>query len=598
MSKARDLANFGDDISDGVISAALDGDGSALSNLPIPASGEKEFIATGTLSTGDTVGLNSDGTVSLIKPVVVGTTSIPLSSSSWNGSYTHYDKDSQTILFAYGLNGSNLYLVAGTISNNTITFGSTVTVASNCYTSHGIPIGFNRSGGYSAIIYKLNGNTNTVYVRPFLVTGNSISLGSTGSFSTTYGYSFKAQMDDANGLLITWAEATSPYGRRALAVQVTSSISYGGIYTVSEFVDSLSYSSTSDVFLARISNGDTQIHQVITLSGTGLSFGQTVQTTDLTTSPSYWVFIDDLNCAVYYNPTLDAAYIVTLSGSSVSVGSKITDALGGPFDSCKFFPYTGSTFIASVEKSGKTELLFVDVSGNSLTVSTRITVPYTYANICLTPDTGSLFNIGSAITELDPSGKSTESFIGFASADALDGESVSVKVIGGVVEGLSGLTTGKQYGFKNNFDNTLVEDNLTSIGVSISSDKLLLTGSVFGTDHTEELADVPWVAGTSISATNLDLSKYRFVFVLFTVNASDYTSARINSVYVTTYVSNTTGYALFGKNIPGVLSLPPSSSISLEGPTSTTIPFKSNTTSISLYHQYMTNGRIRVWGIR
>ena len=54
MSKARDLADFGDDISDGVISAALDGDGSALTGLSIPPS-VTEVVSSGTL----------DGAVSL-----------------------------------------------------------------------------------------------------------------------------------------------------------------------------------------------------------------------------------------------------------------------------------------------------------------------------------------------------------------------------------------------------------------------------------------------------------------------------------------------------------------------------------------------------
>ena len=47
MSKARDLANFGDDISDGVISAALDGDGSALTGL---SAGATEVVSSGTAS--------------------------------------------------------------------------------------------------------------------------------------------------------------------------------------------------------------------------------------------------------------------------------------------------------------------------------------------------------------------------------------------------------------------------------------------------------------------------------------------------------------------------------------------------------------------
>ena len=53
MSKARDLANFGDDISDGVISAALDGDGSAITNLPSSAPTTADVL---TATAGATVG--------------------------------------------------------------------------------------------------------------------------------------------------------------------------------------------------------------------------------------------------------------------------------------------------------------------------------------------------------------------------------------------------------------------------------------------------------------------------------------------------------------------------------------------------------------
>lgn len=577
-----------------VTATSFAGDGSGITNLPVSPSGQQEFIASGTIATGDIVKVNTDGTVSVLSPLLGDATETPLSSYSYNTSVGHYDAVSQTVVYAWGLNGGNLYVVSGTISGDVITFGSTVTVASNVYVSHGLPFAFNRSGGYSAIGYKTNGNNNTVYIRPFLVSGTTITLGSAGSFSTTYGYSFRAEIDDANGMLITWAEAQSPYGRKALALQITSSISYGGVYNLSEYVDQLAYSSTSSRFFFRINNGSTQTYQSASLSGTSLSFGGSAQTTDLQVQGS--VFLKDLNSIVAYNRVEDAAYIATLSGSTVTVGSKITNVFGGSFDSIFMHQYTGTSFVASVKNGSTIELIIASVSGNTITVTDRKEVPSTYSNLKVASDTGTLFSLSSVIQSIYLDGSTSDSFVGYAASNATDTNPVQVVVSGGVVENLSGLTVGVKYGLASKFNASLVEEGVNTVGIALASDKLLLTDIYRSTDYVEELASIPWVSGTTIQATNLDFSKYKFVFVSASTQASSSAVAKINNIDCTSYVSGTNFSALFGVDLPGLVSS--SQVFNSIVPTSNTTAISKGTTSLSLYHQYLTGGHLRIWGIK
>ena len=94
-------------------------------------SGEQTFTATGAISTGDIVALNSDGTVSVIAetagPPELGSPTQASGTGAINGEVTAcYDPDQDAIFVAYRSqdNSGYLYGVVGTVSGVTITWGT------------------------------------------------------------------------------------------------------------------------------------------------------------------------------------------------------------------------------------------------------------------------------------------------------------------------------------------------------------------------------------------------------------------------------------------------------------------------------------------
>lgn len=94
-------------------------------------SGEQTFTATGAISTGDIVALNSDGTVSVIAetagPPELGSPTQASGTGAINGEVTAcYDPDQDAIFVAYRSqdNSGYLYGVVGTVSGATITWGT------------------------------------------------------------------------------------------------------------------------------------------------------------------------------------------------------------------------------------------------------------------------------------------------------------------------------------------------------------------------------------------------------------------------------------------------------------------------------------------
>ena len=158
-------------------------------NLPYQVSGD-------TIASGDPVGLNSDGTVSIIKQ----TTSYNKTNAQWSSSATSsdyqrgwaFDPETNTAVLCFNdsTNGSYPTAVAGTIdpTNGTVTWGTPAVLKTE---SNGIP---------NQICTHMKGSTQTSYpeflvvIRPqtqyeyykagwFHVNGTTITMGSSGSMT-------------------------------------------------------------------------------------------------------------------------------------------------------------------------------------------------------------------------------------------------------------------------------------------------------------------------------------------------------------------------------------------------------------------------------
>jgi len=152
-----------------------------------PVDGEVRAIASGALATGDTVIVNSDGTVSVVAgsdasagtPVVFNAAVSVMSPSS-----SVFDSSSNKIVVAYADYGNSQYgtAVVGTISGTSISFGSPAVFESAAI--GGTAVTLDSANNKIVIAYRDEANSNRGTAVVGTVSGTSISFGTPVVFET------------------------------------------------------------------------------------------------------------------------------------------------------------------------------------------------------------------------------------------------------------------------------------------------------------------------------------------------------------------------------------------------------------------------------
>ena len=143
--------------------------------------GQVRAVASGALTDGKAVVVNADGTVS----VVAGSDTAYGSEVAWDepsgGSITYnisaFDSNSNKVVIAYknGDDSGHGYCIVGTVSGNSITFGSAVEFANEIFQPWG---GMSFDSNSNKIVISYAGG-NYAYGKSIVgtVSGNSISFG-------------------------------------------------------------------------------------------------------------------------------------------------------------------------------------------------------------------------------------------------------------------------------------------------------------------------------------------------------------------------------------------------------------------------------------
>ncbi len=104
---------------------------------------QTQVVASGTLSTGDTIVVNSDGTVSAVSGAAEGSGTATTFESA-NVLYTSatFDSNSNKVVIAYRDSGNSNYgtAVVGSISGTTLSFGTPVVYKSSNPTKENTPV--------------------------------------------------------------------------------------------------------------------------------------------------------------------------------------------------------------------------------------------------------------------------------------------------------------------------------------------------------------------------------------------------------------------------------------------------------------------------
>ena len=470
--------------------------------------------ASGALSNGDMVIVNTDGTVSAVAQT--GTSAGAGSATVFESDTTRYpraafDSNSNKVVVAYS-HASNQYgyAVVGTVSGNSISFGTPVEFAAAQTIE--ITIVFDSNSNKVVIGYADAGNSYRGTAIVGTVSGTSISFGTEVVFNSGGSTSSLAATFDsnANKVVFAYRDVNSP-GNAIVGTVSGTSISFGSetqFYNGIAIYNALCFDSTNNkVILAyrAHSNDQTRI-RVCTVSGTSISFGSET-TLNSNNAYAYMQLVHDSSndkiVAIYQDGENNqgTAVVGTVSGTSISLGSEVVfETDNATYISAHFASNINKVVIgyADAGNSSYGTVVAGTVSGTSISFGT----PFVYANtgsgqifyqggtydsnaersVFVYQDGGNS-DRGTAVALLAAGSTSTNltasNYIGVADAAYANSATATIQLIGSVDDAQSGLTAGQLYYIQNNGTlSTSAGSPSVLAGFAISATKLIVKGEL------------------------------------------------------------------------------------------------------------------------
>ena len=482
----------------------------AIGAAGVGGGGTHDFVASGAISNGDVVVLNSDGTVSVVTgasqstgtpstmsniqgtqvsaafdstnnkvivvvrngynssfgTAVVGTvsgTSISFgtpvvfeSNYTWDPSVT-FDINTGKVVVAYTMSSVG-YARVGTVSGTSISFGSSV-IFENADANY-ITATYDSTNNKTIITYRDNGNTGSGTAVVGTVSGTSVSFGTPVVFNSGDTEEISSTFDSTNGkLVVVYRDDTNSfYGTAIVGTVSGTSISFGSpvVYATTQAEDNgVAFDSTNNkviVVYKQAAVSDDGVALVGTISGTSISFGtEVVFATAITeTAITYDVNANRVNVVYQDDNNSDYGTLIvgTVSGTSISFGTPVV-----------FETALTSNIAATYDSSSNKVVIAYRDAGNS-----------NYA-------TGIVFQ--NAFTD-------ASSYIGIAAEAISDTATGEITITSGINEGQTGLTIGQSYFIAD--DGTLTTtNNGRKIGEAISTTNLQVKTKLTGSEMDEYL---------------------------------------------------------------------------------------------------------------
>jgi hypothetical protein len=437
-----------------------------------------EAVASGALSDGSTVIVNSDGTVSVVvfgavDPPVAGTPAVFESDSS-DFMVAAYDSGQQKIVIAYrDFTGSQFgTAVVGTVSGATLSFGTPVVFESAASTWEAIT--YDSNAQKVVIVYRDVGNSNYGTAIVGTVSGTSISFGTAVVFESASTLNTSVTFDSTNNkVVIAYTDAgNSNYGTAIVGTVSGTSISFGTavVFESAAIVyTSITYDSNAQkVVISYRDSGNSNFGTAIvgTVSGTSISFGTAVVFESANTewiSSSYDP--DQQKVVIAYGDTgnsgFGTAIVGTVSGTSISFGTPVV------FESAAIV-YTSTTYDTANNKitiayrdDGNSEFgtaIVGTVSSTSISFGTPVVFNSAGSNnpsavfdsvnekiVIAYRDVGNS-GFGTATTlSLIGTNLTAENFIGISDGAYADTATATIQLVGSVDDAQTSLTAGQKY---------------------------------------------------------------------------------------------------------------------------------------------------------
>lgn len=470
--------------------------------------GSYDFTASGAISNGDAVVLNSDGTVSVVAGVSQSS-GTPVSISGETPFFYMagvFDSSNNKVVVVYSDSSNSRYgtAVVGTVSGTSISFGTPV-VFESAQTDRIVAV-FDTSANKVVVSYADAGNSTYGTSIVGTVSGTSISFGTPVVFVSSTVSSFASVFDTTNDKTVVTYRKTSTSGPYAIVGTVSgTSISFGGevqIDTTNSRNSSITYDAGNDrlVYFFTDSSEYTYV-SVGYVSGTSTTWGTKAN------GPNYGNYT--YTRTVEYDPSsgkvlflysdgADPQYLYgrvgTVSGTSISYGtaSKLSTQSSGMMDYGNMATYdSGASVIVMPWSDGSANIYVYNcaisgtsVSATSYTVdssaqfagfsacaavydSNSKAVAVNYAD-------GNNSDYFTSVVYYNPSSNVTD-YIGIAEQAISDTATGTVTVMGGVNESQSGLTIGSKYYLDNSGSLTTTVTAGREVGRALSATDILLT---------------------------------------------------------------------------------------------------------------------------
>jgi hypothetical protein len=475
---------------------------SNLSELLPAGAGAKsaDFVASGTLGSGVTVALKSDGTVEAVSGATEGAgTPVVFESASTFNTASTYDSSNNKVVIAYRDNANSDYgtAVVGTVSGTSISFGTPVVFESAQATNQSAT--YDSSNNKVVIAYKDEGNSDYGTAIVGTVSGTSISFGSAvvfnsqgvGRTSTTY--------DSTNGkVIIAWHGLGDPQDGAIIVGTVSgTSISFGSKIVFESLGTpylSLTYDSTlNKIVLAYTNNNNNSYGTAVvgTVSGTSISFGSKIVFNSAITQWVSAVYDSSNNKVVIAyadvgNSSYGTAVVGTISGTSISFGSEVVfENAASTYLSAAYDSNANKVVIAYATTAGGNVIVGV-ASGTSISfgsavvfesgngIGTHTSTTYDSSNNKVVISYRGSSNFGKSVVFTVGATNNTD-FIGITDQAIADTATGAVIVQGGVSDKVSSLTTGSDYYVQSDGSLSTTVSSVPA-GRALSTTSILLEG--------------------------------------------------------------------------------------------------------------------------
>lgn len=485
---------------------------------PAPGAGTVTAVASGSLSDGSAVILNSNGTVSI--PEATSASTFTSTSQGQAGTPTVYLQsysaagafgvtDNCIVVFYLGASDRYLYAVAGKVSGGSITFGTPQVQMSSMVQNgdeYGVTVAwdstYNRyhclfrqssAGSYGTNAY-VTINSSTLAITG---SGNGTATWASGKYPTGFGFISSAS---SNQGLVVYGAGSDNY-TYAQGITFSNSYPYMSIGSATlidgypayyQMIPAFNANATKAVIPYSRSSGNAAV-ALMSCSGTSLSLDSLLTlTSDNTVNcpkvAAYSPAIDKFVVA-WGNPstyTIKGA-VITVSGSSLSAGTPVSigglSATSFPY-SLTYYPLTGDFWFSStryycrLQVSGTTFTASTNTQMNSTETATYASAFYDSVNgtICQVSTGNSTYKLQLSEAKAYTTTLTSTNFLGFSNAAYTNGQTATIQTVGSTDDAQSGLTAGLKYYVADNGVLTSASTSQPYAGIAMSSTKLVIKG--------------------------------------------------------------------------------------------------------------------------